>query len=133
MKKIFLLSLCIFTVFSCSSIVNGSKQKVKINSETGKVISVYDKYGDLIAKGKGSLEVELPRGNDFYANYPTGIQPSYTVKTETEAITLLSRPTIAYWLGNAFTLGIGYLVDNGVGAENDIIYRNQKVNNLNLK
>lgn len=136
MKKLLLLATTVLFLTSCSTIIHGSKQKVTIKSQSNKQIIVYDKYGNVFAKGKGKLELELPKKSDIgfsKENYGTfGIEPKYntfTIKTDNETKVLLPRQTAAYVYGNIF-VPFGFLVDNITGAGINFEYNDSKAETL---
>ncbi|WP_067139127.1 hypothetical protein [Oceanivirga salmonicida] len=132
MKKLTMAVMSLLLMTSCATVVHGTKQKVKAVSNSGETIYVYDKYGTLIAEGNGTVEVSLARagkGADIFHAHPN----EFTFKTTSETKKLVSAINPAYRYGNPFTLGIGYLVDNGTGAGYSLLYNGSTADLLNFK
>lgn len=117
MKKVILFLTSVLFMTSCASIVHGPTQKVTFNSRSNSEIVVRDQYGVVFARGKGRLELELPKTSGYsYINGPKYNEFTATTKTDTK--TILPFYNAAYYWGNMFTFGIGYIVDqvNGSGV-----------------
>lgn len=128
MKKAIILLLVLLTLTSCATIISKKSQKVEVNSASNQVITVYDQFGNVLAKGKGTLTLELPKlvGN----RKRTFIE----FKTATETKRLFPYYNLAYKLGNAFIpFGIGYIVDNITGAGVDYENSSGFSNRIELK
>lgn len=133
MKKIFYSAMLILTMTSCATIVKGSKQTVKAVSKSGKEIVVYDKYGNEFARGKGTLEVKLPKSSGYSISHGSK-ENSYTIKTNTETKQLLPYTNIYYLLNSFnFSFGIGHLVDEITGAKYTLEYNDQEASILNFE
>lgn len=132
MKKL-LVGFALLLTVSCSGIVHGKSQNVIAKSNSGKTIYVYDKHGQLVTSGKGKVEIKLPRGGNFSFAEFSARKNQFTFKTDNEEKILLPVRTLAYTLGNFFTFGVGYLVDDVTGSGYEFEYNEQLAEELNFK
>lgn len=132
MKKIFLMMISMFLLSSCATIVHGPTQKVTFTTKSNQEIVVRDQYGNIFAKGYGKLELELPKssGNDFIngAKYN-----KFTATTKTDTKTIIPFYNAAYYFGNMFTFGIGYIVDDYNGSGVTFEHNGRKATTINLE
>lgn len=111
------LVLALIGPTSCASIVNGSKQKVKLESSpTEADFAIYNKRGEKVAEGQTPSEVKLRRGAGYFK------KAQYTVCFEAEDCepqdVAIEAKASGWYVGNLFFGGlIGLLaVDPATGG-----------------
>ena len=116
-NEVFILAIILLLTVGCASIVSKSNYPVTITSSPeGAIITITDKYGRHIFKGKTPTTITLSSKAGFFSG------ASYTVKFEKpgyEPQTLVINAELDGWyIGNIFFGGlIGFLiVDPATGA-----------------
>jgi len=113
-----MLAGLLFSTIGCASIINGSKQKVPINSNPeGAKVTVYDGSEQVVYSANTPCTVDLKRGTGWFkgSEYNVVIEKAGCDTTEVKL-----EPKVGGWYigGNLFFGGlIGYLaVDPATGA-----------------
>ena len=129
MKKLLVLGATLLMMTSCSTVINGSKQNLRVRSESGERIRVLNEYGNEIASGNGEVNVSVNKGNGFFRS------ANYTIETSKEKLIVDSKLNIgAFIVGNLFVPGWwGYIVDGATGAMYDLEVNGQPTGNLTIK
>lgn len=133
MKNFKLIAVSVLFAFasvSCSTIVNGTSQRVSIQSRPNSSIVVKDTYGKVVQKGVGSLDIDLKRGLSF------GNGARYTITSNGESKVLEPQLYIgAFIVGNLFTpiTWLGHIVDLATGGAFELRTNNGEVNSIEFK
>lgn len=126
MKKYFLIIL-LLNLISCSTLIKGDKQNLRVISESNKKISIYDKYGNLILENNGLIEIELKKNTQVFK------PQKYFIKTDEEEISTDIEVSInTFILGNMF-IPFGHLIDALNGSMYNIIIQDKIVDTIYLK
>lgn len=109
MKNSLILLLPLFLIMSCASIVKGTNQQVKIDSEPTAQIQVIADSGQVYYEGKVPTSIKLPKKNSYTVKFT---KDGYEGKTVP-----ITQSFETWYIGNLLCGGIpGFVVDAVTGA-----------------